>query len=101
MNYSALEDYDQKCRQIQRKSIWAAEICRRWFRNYYVLYQYGSWFTRNVYVMEYGTFDPFGYIGEWYGPIHRITSRSFCRSIEIHPRKLYFGWINVDKNKKL
>jgi hypothetical protein len=82
MNYSASEDYHDKCRQFDKKSISRAKIKKRWFRNSYVLYQSKGYFTHNTFVLNYGEFDPNQYSGEYYGPFNRKDAIVFANQLK-------------------
>ncbi len=83
MNYSASEDYWNKCEGFKRKRISLTDIKKRWFgRNFYVLYQSKGYFTHNTFVMEYGKFDPFKYSGEYYGPFKQEYAESFAKNLK-------------------
>jgi hypothetical protein len=71
MNYSASEDYHQKCEALDKKRIQPRQIRKRWFRNWYVLYQPDGWFRHNTIVVPF--FATRDYLdrfpqGTWYGP---------------------------------
>lgn len=78
MNYSASENYWTDCEKFEKKRIIACEIKKRWFRNYYVLYQCKGWFTHDTFVLKYGDFNPHKYDGSFYGPFSKEVAEAFA-----------------------
>lgn len=73
MNYSASDDYHSRLDWFDRKRINKTKIKKRWFRNFYVLYQSEGYFKHNSFVCEFGKSLEHGvdwrdYPGTFYGP---------------------------------
>lgn len=81
MNYSASEDYFDKVKKYNKKRISTDRIRKRWFRNFYVLYQSKGYCIHNTFVMEFGKFDPNKYWGEYYGPFTESQAIEFSRGL--------------------
>jgi hypothetical protein len=82
MNYSASENYNQKCCELQRKEISKTKIKRRLFRNFYVLYQSTGYFTHNYFAFHVDLGFHKKYNGEFYGPFWtKEGAREFGRRI--------------------
>jgi hypothetical protein len=82
MNYSASDDYWNKCSKLDRKLINKSKIRKRWFRNFYVLYQSKGYFTHNTFVIEAGKFDPTNYSGQYYGPFFEKDAKEFSVNLK-------------------
>lgn len=62
--------YQDEFKEHELKEISTKQIKKRWFRNWYVLYQTTGYFTHKSFVFEYGKFPSSykNYTGTWYGP---------------------------------
>jgi hypothetical protein len=90
-NYSASESYSQACDRFRRHQIDAKKIRRRWFRNFYVLYQSKGFFTHNTWVMEAGKFDPSEFSGTYYGPFFKEYATEFAKNVRLTHENFIMG----------
>lgn len=92
MNYSANEDYWDKCQKFGRREIKKNKIKKRWFRNWYVLYQSKGYFTHNTFVLHFGEFNPDDYSGTYYGPFTEKNAVEFAMDLKaVHENYILGG----------
>lgn len=86
MNYSATDSYHTKYATFRKKRVQVKDIRKRWFRNFYVMYQFEGWFTHNTFLFNLeelaDTQELNKYAGEWYGPFTRESARQFATDLK-------------------
>jgi type IV secretory pathway protease TraF len=77
------EAYWKACERFDKKEIISyRQVKKRWFRNYYVLYQSKGYFDHETFVLEFGKFEISSYSGRYYGPFLKSEAISFAAQVK-------------------